>query len=110
LDTSEIARLMDDNFISIYPNKTQNKQQELAGIYKSEINRRKVDHFIDSLYLDDFKVLVFDNTAVATYFSVAKGRKKGVPFDNDRMRWYDVWVKRKGEWKWVSSQGTWVDK
>jgi CubicO group peptidase (beta-lactamase class C family)/pimeloyl-ACP methyl ester carboxylesterase len=106
LDTAFIANLMDEDFISIYPHKTQNKQQELAGIYRSEINRRKEDHFIDSLYLDDFKVQVFDNTVVATYYSVTKGKKKGVPFNNYRMRWYDVWVKRNGEWKWISSQGT----
>jgi CubicO group peptidase (beta-lactamase class C family)/pimeloyl-ACP methyl ester carboxylesterase len=109
LDTAYISKLMDDDFISIYPHKTQNKQQELEGIYKSEINRRNDGHTIDSLVLDDFKIQLFDNTAVATYYSVTKGTKKGVPFDNNKMRWYDVWVKRNGEWKWISSQGTQIN-
>lgn len=106
LDTATIAAMMDENFISIYPDKTQSKQQELDGIYRSMIERRKEAHIIDSLFLDDFKVQLFGNTAIATFYTVSKGTKKAVPFKNFRMRWYDVWVKQNGEWKWVSSQGT----
>ncbi|MBA2500027.1 MAG: nuclear transport factor 2 family protein, partial [Chitinophagaceae bacterium] len=86
------------------------KQQELDGIFKSSMERIKENHIIDTLILDDFKVQLFDHTAIAIYYSVTKGTKKGIPFDNNRMRWYDVWVKRNGEWKWVSSQGTLVNK
>ncbi len=109
-DTAAIAKLMDDDFISVYPHKKQNKQQELDGIFKSSMERIKENHIIDTLILDDFKVQLFDHTAIAIYYSVTKGTKKGIPFDNNRMRWYDVWVKRNGEWKWVSSQGTLVNK
>ncbi|MEO6347997.1 MAG: PIG-L family deacetylase [Aquaticitalea sp.] len=106
LDTTTIAAMMDNNFISIYPSKTQNKQQELNGIHSSMTERIKGAHIVDSLYLDDFKVQLFDNTAIATFYTVSKGTKKGVPFENFRMRWYDVWINRDGEWKWISSQGT----
>jgi hypothetical protein len=71
---------------------------------------KKDNHVIDSLYLDDFKVEVYDITAIATYYTVTKGRVKGVPFQNRRTRWYDVWVKRNGEWKWVASQGTSINE
>jgi CubicO group peptidase (beta-lactamase class C family) len=109
-DTAAISRLMDDNFISVYPHKTQNKHQELKGIYKNIDRMKKDDHVIDSFYLDDFKVEVYDNTAITTYYSVTKGRLKGLPFENRRVRWYDVWVNRNDEWKWVSSQGTSINE
>jgi hypothetical protein len=34
-DTTTVASLMDENFISVYPHKTQSKQQELQGMYQS---------------------------------------------------------------------------
>ena len=104
-DTGAIATMMDDNFISIYPDKIQNKQQELDGIYRSMTARKKEAYIVDSLYLDDFKVQLFGNTVVVTFFTVSKGTKRGVPFKNFRMGWDDVWVKKNGGWKWVSSQG-----
>ncbi len=105
LDTATLSKMMDEKFIAVYPRTISNKQQELAGIYKNISQMKRDEHFIDSFYLDDFKVQLYDYTAVATFFSVTKGRIKAVPFENKRWRWTDVWVKRKGEWKFVSSQG-----
>jgi hypothetical protein len=97
-----------DNFIAVYPHKLQNKQQELTGIYNNIIRRQQEGETMDSLYLDDFRAQFYNsnNTAVATFYTVTKGQRKGVPYDNQRWRWYDVWIKDKGEWKLVSAQGT----
>ncbi len=109
MDTVAIAKLMDENFISIYPHKINNKQQELRCIYKYIRELKNEDHVFDPLYLDDFKVHLHERTAIATYFSVSKGRNKGVAFGKVRMRWFDVWVKRNDKWKMVASQGTSVE-
>jgi len=106
LDTATIARMMHTKFISVGLNKFSNKQEELDGMHKNISQMKKEGHLVDSFYLDDFKVQFYDNTAIATFFSVTKGKKKGVAFKNRRWRWYDVWVKEKNEWKFVSSQGT----
>lgn len=67
---------------------------------------------MDSIYLDDFKAQFYNNnnTAIVTFYTVTKGERKGVPYQNQRWRWYDVWVKEKETWKLVSIQGTPVTK
>jgi hypothetical protein len=110
LDTASIATIMDDRFVSINSRDITNKQQELVGMYNNISQRLKEDHFVDSFYLDDFRVDYFDNTAVVTFYIVTKGRIKGVPFENRRTRFYDVWIKRKGKWKIISMQATPIPK
>ncbi len=104
LDTATIAAMMDEKFMAIGLTEIINKQQELDGIYENMDQRRKNGHIVDSLYLDDMHIRVYDNTAIVTFVSVTKGRIKEVPFENRRTRMYDVWIKRKGQWKAVSSQ------
>ncbi len=106
LDTATLSSFYHDDFISVYPNKLQNKQQEIAGIYNGMVQRKQQGETMDSLYLDNFQVRFHDNTAIATFHTVTKGVKNNVPFENTRWRWYDVWVKQKGEWKLAASQGT----
>ena len=108
LDTATIASVMHKNFIAVYPNKLQNKEQEISGIYNGMIKRMKEGETMDSIYLDDFRAQFYNNnkTAIVTFFTVTKGKRKGVPYENQRWRWYDVWVKEKGTWKLVSIQGT----
>lgn len=106
VDTSTISKLMDRSFISIGPSGTNNKQQELTGIYKNMRERQLDNHFVDSLYFDDLSINLYDNTAVVTFVSVTKGRKNDIAFSNRRTRMYDVWIKRNGQWKAVSSQVT----
>ena len=110
LDTATIGRMIHDSFVAVYPHNLQNKQQELTGIYKSISQRMKQEETMDSLYLDDFRAQFYNHTAVVTFFTVTKGRRKEVPYKDQRWRWYDVWVKEKGEWKLVSAQGTPVTK
>ncbi len=106
LDTAAVANVMDENFISVYPYKTQNKQQELDGMYRSITKMKEDGRVVDSLYLDEFKVQLFENTAIASYYTVVKSKVKGEPIPDSRWRWLDVWVKKKGQWKWVASQAT----
>jgi hypothetical protein len=106
LDTATIAAMMDNTFIAIGPAGIGNKQQELTGIYENMSDRLKNNHVVDSLYLDDVRIKIYDNTAIITFVSVTKGRIKEVPFANRRTRMYDVWIKRNGQWKAVSSQVT----
>jgi len=68
--------------------------------------RKKNEHIVDSLYLEDFKVQQHGNIAIVTFFSVTKGRIEGTPFQNRKTRMYDVWIKNKGQWKAISSQVT----
>lgn len=108
MDTAAIAVIMDDGFVSIDEQKVSNKQTELAGIYNNIHRRLKEGHTVDSFYLDQFRVDLFDNTAVVTFFTVTKGRIKDKPYENKRTRFYDVWVKKKGVWKLVSMQATFL--
>ncbi len=102
--------MIHDSFVAVYPQKLQNKQQELTGIYNNISQRIKDGETMDSLYLDDFRAQLYNNTAVVTFYTVTKGSRKGVPYENQRWRWYDVWVKQRGDWKLVSAQGTPVTK
>ena len=108
LDTAAIASVMHEQFIAVYPNKLQNKQQEISGIYNGMIKRMKEGETMDSIYLDDFRAQFYNNnnTAIVTFYTV----RKGVPYQNQRWRWYDVWVKEKETWKLVSIQGIPVTK
>jgi len=104
MDTATIALMMDEKFMAIGLSRITNKQQELNGMYENISQRLKNGHVVDSLYLDDIHIQIHDKTAIVTYVSVTKGRIKEVPFENRRTRMYDVWIKRNGQWKAVSSQ------
>jgi predicted transcriptional regulator YheO len=54
----------------MYAHKLQNKQHELTGIYNNISNRIKEGETMDSLYLDDFKAQLYNNTAVVTFYTV----------------------------------------
>jgi hypothetical protein len=104
MDTAFIAPMMDERFMAAGLTGVSNKQQELEGIFKHMSERSKNGHVVDSLYLDDMRVEIFDNTAIVIFTSVTKGRIRDVPFANRRTRMYDVWIKRNDQWKAVSSQ------
>lgn len=65
---------------------------------------------VDSLYLDDFQVQLVDNTAITVYYTVVKSKVKGEAIPDTRWRWMDVWVNKNGEWKWMASQATPLNK
>jgi hypothetical protein len=110
LDTGSISTIMDDRFISINSKDITTKHEELVSMYNNINHRLKENHFVDSFYLDDFRVDFFENTAVVTFTIVSKGRIKDVPFDNRRTKFYDVWIKRKNQWKIISMQASPIPK
>ncbi|RIV23340.1 nuclear transport factor 2 family protein [Fibrisoma montanum] len=105
-DTAAIASLMDETFVAVGLTKTYSKQAELDGIFTTMNERIRAGHVVDSLYFDDVRITIYDNTAVVTFISVTKGTIKDVPFANRRTRMYDVWIRKNGVWKAVSSQVT----
>jgi hypothetical protein len=105
LDTAYISNLLDSTFISISANQILTKQQEINSIYASMSAMRKDSIFLDSLVLEDAVVNVYNHTAVVTLITHSYKTDKGRPTEK-RMRFYDVWINRDGNWKAVSSQGT----
>lgn len=102
LDTVELQKILDKTFISIEANGVSNRQEELLGVNET-INRfMKEGVLIDSFHLEDMTINLYDNSAVATYIVITKGKNNGVPFTR-KSRFYDVLVKRNGEWKGVAS-------
>ncbi|MEO7562138.1 MAG: nuclear transport factor 2 family protein [Ferruginibacter sp.] len=105
-DTAFISPMIDETFISIEEDGLHDKQQNLKGMYDNITRRLQERHVVDSFYLDDMRIQLYDSAAVVTFYTVTQGRVKDVPFKNKRWRFYDVWVKRNGKWRAVASQGT----
>lgn len=60
---------------------------------------------LESSKIEGMKVQMFGNTAVATYATTDKGMFKTRDISG-RYRWTDVFVKIRGKWQMVASQGT----
>jgi hypothetical protein len=105
LDTASIAPLLHPRFISINGNRISGKQEELKGIYENISTMQKNGIVLDSLRLEDAQVRLYDSTGIATFIVHTFKKDKGKPVEK-RTRFYDVWIKRSGQWKVVSSQGT----
>jgi uncharacterized protein (TIGR02246 family) len=98
-DMSVTERITADDYSFINSaGETQTKSQ-LVEMFKSGTYK------ITYLDLDNLKVRVFGDTAVATYGQTEKSEYKGK--DNSGHYVYtDVWVKRDGNWLIVATQGT----
>lgn len=105
LDTAYISTLLDSTFIGISANRVSNKYEELKGMYNNISAMRQDSIFLDSLKLEDSIVNIYDNTAVVTFIVHTYKKERG-KLTEKRTRFYDVWIKRNGEWKAVSAQGT----
>jgi ketosteroid isomerase-like protein len=106
LDTASIAGMMDDSFISIGATAVMNKREELNEIYRNISQRIKNDHLVDSFYFEGVHIIFHGSTAIVTFIVVTRGRQKGIPYENRKTRFYDAWIKKHGQWKAISSQGT----
>ncbi|MEO6456356.1 MAG: nuclear transport factor 2 family protein [Ginsengibacter sp.] len=109
LDTAYLSTLLDSTFIGISADHISDKQQELKGMYNNISAMRKDSIFLDSLRLEDEIVNLHNNTAIITFIVHTYKKEKGKPTEK-RTRFYDVWIKRNGDWKAVSSQGSAVTK
>lgn len=109
LDTAYLSTLMDDSFIAITANGTSGKKEELADMYQTISQRLKDSIIIDSFRLENSIVNLYGTTAVVTFIVHTFRKEKGIATER-RTRFYDVWIKRNGKWKAVSSQGTKVSE
>ena len=98
-DSSAFGRYLADTFTLTDPDgKFMDKTRMVQDIKSGDLK-------FESSKLDDMKVQVYGDTAVATYVSTDKGSYKGKDFSG-KSRWTDVFVKRKGKWQNVAGHGT----
>jgi ketosteroid isomerase-like protein len=96
-DASVLERILDDDFVWIYPDGTKmNKAEAIADA------RSGPGSFVSN-HLDEVSIRFYGKTAVAQG-SESWVRKDGTGEKTGRFVWTDVWVKRDGGWKIVASQ------
>lgn len=76
--------------------KTRSKAEEMAPNKAGDIK-------FEMISIDEVKVFVYGNTAIATGLGAFKGTFKGRPFES-RERFCDVYQKRKGQWQVIASR------
>lgn len=98
-DAVALGRMFADDFHIIQSDgRTRDKEQELAPIKAGETR-------FEHLSVEDVKVYVSGDTAIATGISTYRGTYKGQAFE-DRERFFDVYQKRNGRWKILASRPT----
>lgn len=102
-DTAAISKILDDNFITVEPDRTDNKQEQLWDIYESVTSWMQKGIVTDSFHLEDMIVHQYGNSAVSTFVKAVYGKDMGYPFTR-KVRYQNMWVKQNGTWKEVSSQ------
>jgi ketosteroid isomerase-like protein len=96
-DASVLERILDDDFVWIYPDGTKmNKAQAIADA------RSGPGTFVSN-HLDEVSIRFYGKTAVAQG-SESWVRKDGAGEKKGRFVWTDVWVERDDRWKIVASQ------
>lgn len=105
LDTTSLLSLLDPGFIGISEEGIKNKSQDITSMYNNIKQRLQDSIFIDSFKLEQPLVNVYENAAVVTFIVHSFGKNKTMPRQK-LTRFYDVWIRKQGSWKAVSSQGT----
>jgi ketosteroid isomerase-like protein len=96
-DASVLERILDDDFVWIYPDGTKmNKAEAIADA------RSGPGTFVSN-HLDEVSIRFYGKTAV-TQGSESWVRKDGAGEKKGRFVWTDVWVKRDDGWKIVASE------
>ena len=109
LDTAYLSSIMDSTFMGISGAGIESKKEALSGMYTNISQRLKDSIVIDSFSLENTMVNFYENSAVVTFIVHTHGRNK-LAITERKTRFYDVWIKRKGKWKAVASQGTKVSE
>ena len=107
-DTSYLSSIMDSTFIELSKGKIKNKHDVLRTIYQDNVANQQNQIKRDSFLLKDSVIHLYGNTAVIT-FIMQTFNKKGNSSFTRRTRFYDVWVKRKNDWKAIAWQGSPAD-
>ena len=98
-DSDSLQKLMADDFTAIRSDGSlSTKAQEIEHIKSGALTHEKSD-------IQDVKIRVYGNTAVATVRSFFKGTVNGKPLSST-VRVTRVWLKQKGNWKCVALQST----
>jgi uncharacterized protein (TIGR02246 family) len=102
-DSDSLQKLMADDFTAIRSDGSlSTKAQEIEHIKSGALTHEKSD-------IQDVKIRVYGNTAVAMVRSYFKGTVNGKPLSST-VRVTRVWVKQKGDWKCVALQSTRVSQ
>lgn len=102
-DASANERYLADTYVYTGPDgSVENKAQAIANLKSGDLK-------LQSASLDDAKVHIYGDTAIVTYNSLDKGTFKGKDISG-KTRWMDVFVKQKGSWRVVATQGTMLPK
>jgi hypothetical protein len=104
-DTAFLSSIMDSTFIELSQDKIKNKHEVLKTMVQDNISRLENKISLDSFRLEYPIVNLYDDASVVT-FILHTFRKKEDSLFQRRTRFYDVWVKREGEWKAVTWQAT----
>jgi ketosteroid isomerase-like protein len=98
-DLSANERYMAEDAVFTGPDGMVMSKSEVISMFKDGNLK------LESSVIDDMKVNVRGNTAVATYRTTDKGKYKETDISG-QYRWTDVFVKQNGEWKLVAGHGT----
>jgi ketosteroid isomerase-like protein len=98
-DMAALNRIIADDFMIIGAEGTvRSKDEDLAPIKSGALK-------FESLTTEGVRVFVYGDTAVVTGIGIYKGNFKGRAV-NIRERFFDVYQRRKGQWKVVASRST----
>ena len=98
-DADFIAGLLADEFVATYDDGSRGdkaRERELVATF---------DQQVLSAAQDDFRVAVYDDTAVVWFTLRLVGIRQGQEAELT-LRYTDVWVRRDGEWRCVSTHST----
>lgn len=101
-DLDALDRIIGDDYI------ITNSDGSVLG-KKQDMEPLRAGLKFESADIEDLKVRVYGDTAVATGVTTFKGNFKGREF-TARERFTDVWVRRNGRWQAVASQETRLPK
>lgn len=102
-DAAALAAVLADGFVSTSnAGVVRTKAEQTAALKTGKVK-------FTSGRIDDLKVAVYGNAAVATGRWQGTGTEDGKPF-NETERFTDTWIKQGGQWLCVASQGTLIKK
>ncbi|MFT3679075.1 MAG: nuclear transport factor 2 family protein [Ferruginibacter sp.] len=104
-DTMFIGNLLDSAYMGISEYGIYTRQEEIANLLASMEDRKKNNIRIDTFEIQDCIVNLYNNTAVVTFIMLSLRNENGIMVER-KSRYYDVWMKKHGKWRAVSSQGS----
>jgi ketosteroid isomerase-like protein len=92
-------RIMADDYLGIMEDGTTNTKQQCIDFIRSGQFKAQ------SITVDDIKVRVFGDTAVATYHQYETSLFKGKDYSGQTL-WTDVFLRRNGKWQIAAEHGS----